>query len=461
MQRFGLELDVKNSPLLDTSFLPFLKFQEALVRDASRPVAVAVERLGGETEVYHTCVHEQPEQYEADAFYIERLVKFLLWSKGGFRVYVCGDEKLAAHIKRQYSPEGSRSFDYFFMQRVYERPFEVVSLPYAQTPQTKRASVPMGGHTDGCRIGFDAGCSDRKVTAMRDGEVVYSEETVWLPQKESDPQYHYDGILDSLRRAASCLPRVDAIGVSSAGIYMDNRAMVASLFRAVPDAQFETHCKDIFIRAAAAFGGVPLVVANDGDVTALEGTIRLQDTQVLGISMGSSEAGGYVDAQGNIVGWLNELAFAPVDLQENAACDDWSKDLGCGANYFSQEAAVRLARRAGILLPHSRSDAEKLAAIQELASAGDKRARKVFATIGCYLGHTIALYATFYELKHILLLGRVMSGEGGNIILTEALRVLYDEYPDYTGIRLHLPEEKVRRVGQSTAAATLPKIAKL
>ena len=127
--------------------------------------------------------------------------------------------------------------------------------------------------------------------------------------------------------------------------------MVASLFIKVPKDQFDAKVKNIYINAAKEIGDVPVNVVNDGDVTALAGAITLGDNNVLGIAMGTSEAVGYVNKDGNITGWLNELAFAPVDIGEDKAWDEWSGDRGVGCKYFSQDAVNRLAPRAGIELP--------------------------------------------------------------------------------------------------------------
>lgn len=178
---------------------------------------------------------------------------------------------------------------------------------------------------------------------------------------------------------------------------------------------------------------------------------------VMGLAMGTSEAVGYVDAEGNILGWFNELAFAPVDLNEHAMRDEWSGDLGVGCKYFSQDAVIKLAPRAGIELDAALTPAEKLKAVQELAERGDERAKRVFASIGAYLAHTLKLYCRFYDVHHMIVLGRVMSGIGGSIILDNCLRILREEYPALNEkVRVMLPDEKTRRVGQSVAAASLP-----
>ena len=154
------------------------------------------------------------------------------------------------------------------------------------------------------------------------------------------------------------MPRVDAVGVSSAGVYINNRTMSASLFLKVQKEQFGAQVKDIYIRAITdTFGDVPYCVINDGDVSALAGAMSLNDSSVLGIAMGTSEAAGFVDEQGRVTGWLNELAFVPVDAAAGAMRDEWSGDIGCGVKYFSQDGVIKLAPRSGIVLEDSLSPA--------------------------------------------------------------------------------------------------------
>ena len=346
------------------------------------------------------------------------------------------------------------------MERVYEQTFSVTTVPYAEAPKDKSSASPIGRHLEGCRIGFDAGGSDRKVSAVIDGQSVYSEEVVWFPKTNSDPDYHYNGILEAMKTAASHMPRVDAIGVSSAGVYIDNRIMVASLFLKVSDEDFDRKVKNMYIDVAREIGeNIPIEVANDGDVTALAGAMDLDDNSVLGVAMGTSEAGGYVDPQGNITGWLNELAFVPADFCPNAMVDEWSGDYGCGVKYFSQDAVIKLAPAAGIELDEALSPAEKLKVVQGLMKDGDKRAAAIYDTIGAYFGYTIAYYAEFYDIKHVLIMGRVTSGEGGVILLERAQEVLDKEFPELAAkVKLHIPDENSRRVGQSVAAASLPEI---
>ena len=458
MNKLGVEASLKHIPELDPEFFPALRFNQAFLRTAQKPMSVAVERDRGQVAVCNTRIHGTPEWFEADCYYMDRLVKSLLWMKGGWKVYVAGDEAIGKYLQQTYSLTGARAFDADFMAGVYERPFEVVLCD--QVPAEHDVSQAIGRHMDGCRIGFDAGGSDRKVSAVVDGETVFSEEVVWFPKVTADPQYHYDGIVSALKAAAEHMPRVDAVGVSSAGVYINDRTMVASLFLKVPKDEFDAKVKDIFIRAITdTFGDVPYAVCNDGDVSALAGAMSLEDNSVLGIAMGTSEAVGYVDEKGNITGWLNELAFMPVDVNGDAMQDEWSGDIGCGVKYFSQDAVIKLAPRAGIQLDEALSPAEKLKVVQQLMEAGDDRAAAVYRSIGVYLGHTLAYYHDLYGCRHVLLLGRVMSGKGGDIILDTCNRVLAEEYPQAAAaMKAELPDEKFRRVGQSMAAASLPEL---
>ena len=460
MNRFGISVELKHVPPLDPEFIPLMRFNRAFLETAKKPVGIAVERADGQMASCRTFIHGTPEMAEADHYYINRLVKTILWMKGGFKVYVSGDEGIAEYLRSIYCAGGGQEFDWDYMASVFEHPFEIVLVD--DIPVAKDAPKAMGGHLEGCRIGFDAGGSDRKVSAVIDGETVYSEEVVWFPKVNSDPDYHYDGIVAALKSAAGHMPRVDAVGVSSAGVFINDRTMNASLFLQVPKDLYDKKVKDIYIRAITdTFGDVPYSVINDGDVSALAGAMSLDDSSVLGIAMGTSEAVGYVDEAGRITGWLNELAFVPVDAQPDAMRDEWSGDIGCGVKYFSQDGVIKLAPRAGIELDESASPAEKLKAVQKLMAEDDPRAAKVYESIGVYLGHTLAYYYQLYGCRHVLLLGRVMSGKGGDLILDTAKKVLADEYPELTGkIVPELPDEKFRRVGQSMAAASLPELKK-
>jgi predicted NBD/HSP70 family sugar kinase len=447
-------------PPLDDEFLPAVLANHAFKLQAAGvgvPLVIGLERESGKLSRFETCVFpEDHPKASANFYYVERLVKFLLWQRGGFRLFIGGSSNIGNYIRQVYSETGAQCFDSLFMgNQVYEKPFTVEVCEPHQVPPANEGGEVIGRHLDGRRIGFDLGASDRKVSAVVDGQVIFSEEKIWNPSIQTDPAYHYNEIVDSLKTAASKMDRVDAIGGSSAGIYINNRPMVASLFRGIPPDRFPD-IRNLFLRIGKEFN-VPLVVINDGDVAALAGSMSLEDNGVLGIALGSSEAAGYVDLNGNILGWLNELSFAPIDYNPNAPIEEWSGDIGCGSTYFSQQCVFRLAPKVGIEIPQALSNVEKLAFMQDKLKAGHEGAVKIWQTMGVYLGYGIAHYADFYDMKNVIILGRCTSGEGGMIMFDETRRVLQNEFPNLAQrIHVQLPDEKSRRVGQSIGAASLP-----
>lgn len=458
MNLHGIEVNLLKEAPLEKGFIPIKKWNDAYLTEAKTPIKVAIERNQSYVSTYESFIRNTEDSFEQDVLYVSKLVKMLLWAIGGFKVYICGADKVARRIAEDYAEGGARYFDYDFMRKVYGRPVEIISLPLEECPEKNEEAQAVGKHLNGCRIGFDAGGSDRKVSAVIDGETVYSEEVVWYPKTTSDPDYHYAGIVEAMKTAASKMPRVDGIGVSSAGVYIDNYAKVASLFLAVSEEDFEAKVEDIYIRAAEEVApGKPFVVANDGDVSALAGAMSLDRGNIMGIAMGTSEAVGFVDENQHIAGWLNELAFAPVDLQENATVDEWSGDYGVGCKYFSQDAAIRLAEDAGLEVDQELPLAQSLKVIQGYMEEGNEDAAKIFESIGVYLAHALAYYRDFYAIKDVILMGRVVSAKGGDLILSTAQETLALEYPEIAkDLHIMLPDENLRRVGQSMAAASLP-----
>ncbi len=453
-------------PALHTDFVPAVLWNKAFRTAAqsdrrSEPLVVGLMRADGSISRFQTAAFPPGHpSFEAGLRYAERLVKTLLWMWGGHRVIVGGPAAVGDHIRRSFSRRGKRAFDAGLMSTAYGKRFSVTVTPADAVPPALERTRPLGRHLDGCRIGFDLGASDRKVSAVIEGETVFSEEVPWDPRHQNNPLYHYHQIMSGLHQAASHLPRVEAIGGSAAGIYIDNRAMVASLFRGIPAVDFRKSIQPMFLRLGKEWK-VPFEVVNDGEVTALAGSMSLNANRVLGIALGSSQAGGYVNDRGNITGWLNELAFAPVDMNPAAPLDEWSGDAGCGVQYFSQQAVFRLAGKARIPLADDLPAVDKLKAVQDLLLRGDERARLIFETIGDYLGYGIAHYADYYDIAHVLILGRVTSGEAGPIIMDRARHILKVEFPDLFGrLALHLPDEQSRRIGQAVAAASLPVIEK-
>ena len=427
----------------------------------STELTIALRREDGTASLFRTQVLACGVDDEATYLHVERTVKFLLWSRGASDIQLCGHAAagLVLRLQADYSPKGCRAFDANFFCKVFERPLLFREVSASGLPVASAAHLSLGRNLEGCRIGFDLGGSDRKCAALIDGKVVFSEEVKWDPYFQSDPAYHLAGIRHSLDLAASHLPRVDAIGGSSAGVYVNNKVRIASLFRGITDANiFDSQVRDIFLDLAKSYG-VPFEVLNDGDVTALAGSMSLGRNAVLGVAMGTSVAAGYVDKAGNLTNWLSELAFVPVDYRPDGPADEWSGDRGCAVQYFSQQGVGRLLPLAGIGLPASMRLPEQLEELQKLLLAGDPRAQQVYEAIGIAFGYALAHFASFYELSCLLIMGRVTSGQGGTIIIEKARMVLRDEFPELR-IDLVVPDEKDKRHGQAIAAASLPALSR-
>ena len=452
------------TPPLDPAFRPAVlavRAYDALVRStgAGVPVRLAIEQADGSVFHFETAV--LPDRHPgagANEVHLERLVKFILWSRGGWRILVQGPAPLAAGLAAHYRETATGRFDAHLVgERMFDHPLSVEHT--AELPEERATTRPLGRHLEGNRIGFDLGGSDRKAAAVIDGRVVFSDETVWDPYHKPDPQYHLDGIMDSLKKAAAHLPRVDAIGGSAAGVYVNNRVKAGSLFRGVPPDVFDARVKDLFLDVKRAWNDVPFEVVNDGEVTALAGSMSIGENAILGIALGTSTAAGYVTPDGNITSWLNELAFAPIDYSPAAPADEWSGDYGVGAQYFSQQCVGRLMPVAGIDAAPDLPLPEGLKLVQRLMAGEDVRAQQIYRTIGVYLGYGVAHYASFYDLRHVLVLGRVTSGPGGDDIVSGAREVLEIEFPDLAQqIRFHVPDEHDKRHGQAIAAASLPSL---
>lgn len=459
-----MEISPRHRSDLDPGFVPAALWTRAYLQrctltPGATPLTIALRRPDGTASLFQTTVLPAGLDDPATYRHVERTVKFLLWSRGAPEVLLCGTDApaLVRRLQAAYTPQGERAFDADFFMRIFEEPLRFNVAEAAALPAPSATHLSLGRHLDGCRIGFDLGGSDRKCAALIDGKVVFSEEVKWDPYFQIDPAYHVTGLRDSLDRAARHLPRVDAIGGSAAGVYVNNKVRVASLFRGITDPTvFNQQVRDLFLNLRQAYG-VPLEVLNDGDVTALAASMSLGRNAVLGVAMGTSVAAGYIDAAGQLTNWLSELAFVPIDYRADGPTDEWSGDQGCAVQYFSQQGVGRLLPLAGISLPATMRLPEQLEELQKLMAEGDSRAREVYVAIGIAFGYALAHFASFYEIQCLLIMGRVTSGLGGSVLIASAEAVLRDEFPELR-IDLVIPSEKNKRHGQAIAAASLPNL---
>ena len=429
------------------------KHNDKAMAKSNSYLSIAVESPHAVSRIYRLPVMMDRQNLEYSYTIAERIVKTMLWVYGGNKIYLDGNNYISERLIKEYSKGGKRAFDVSFMSRVYEGDFSVECCDERSFPIHKTEVKKGGNNNDGCRIGIDVGGSDIKVCAMQNGRIVYGKEIIWSPFSHKNPQYHKKEIANALSLAAKNLPKVDGIGVSTAGVCINGRVMISSLFKGI-DVGVYGGVENIYLDVTKGYN-CPVCVANDGDVAALA---KWNRHGVLGIAMGTSQAGGYVSADGSLNGNINELAFVPVDMYELAPIDEWSGDIGCGAKYFSQDAVIRLAKERGIPLDDGLPQSEKLEILQKMAGDGDDRICSIFCEIGGFLGFSAPYYAQFYEISKLFIMGRVTSGVGGDIIVKTARKIIIENFPEYSYMEISLPDGKERRLAQAYAAATLPEI---
>merc|ERR1712232_1065998 len=302
-----------------------------------------------------------------------------------------------------------------------------------------------------------------------------SAETEW-DVTNPDPDYHFNAIIAAMKETAKKLPKIEAIGGSATGtISGDNEATWCDIFPNVPKDVYKAKVVDIFKRIAKEMAGdVPLKVINDGEVTALAAVQKINHGNVMGISMGSSEGGGYANADGNLIGWINELCYIRLDLNPRAPTDPWSKGAHTGLShmYLGQRGATKLAHKAGVKVPPEQkyphkdmctikheNHAQCLKLIQEAMKdpETEPKTKELYETVGVYLGYALAQYCEFYKIDHVMILGRVSKGKGGDLMLDTAKKVLAEEFAGQGDhIQFHTADDHFKAVGQCIAAAALP-----
>lgn len=497
---------MKFHPNYDPDFSPmilFLREYECRLKNAERTDSFTLSVCRGRKIVHSaelTLLPPHPENDVLTHVYVERMIKSHLWMIGGDRILLHSDRAdLTERIRALYTPAGERAFDAAFFSRIFDRNFEIegkpslrcrvpdadaaISSPHCPVLANSAAKrgvdaaaecTPNSGVNGKCvspsgtkirqnkahrtfrrRIGLDLGGSTLKITAILDGEIVHQSQTLWNPREQTDTGYHVECIVAAIREAEECMGGTDFIGISCAGIALDNKVVSEALFRSVPEDR-RHEILSVFERVSAALGGVPYRVVNDGEISSLCALGSSRRHSILGLTLGTSLGCGYVDAGGRLTEQINELAFVPHDLSANACMDEWSGDRGVGVGYLSQDAAIKLAERAQIPMNPSCTPSEKFRRITSLLREGDPRAQRIFEDMGIYLGYSIPFYATCYAVRHILLLGGVSSGEHGNVIIETAKRVLAEEFPEIESRLAFVPVKGATHLQDEAAARLEP-----
>jgi len=469
---------------LDPNFSPVIlakRQYRAACSDASFPeLHLALPRATGCARVSLKVFPDGHKDCDASTYLAGVLVQEMIWQRSASALIISGPDYICNALIAGFAVGGQYEFEATTMPCVNGTPdakFEVTRVSSAaDLPEAKDTPQVCGKDANGCRLAFDLGKSDIKVVSVKDNEVVYSKETEW-DVTNPDPQYHYDAIKAAMQLGKDALPKIDAVGGSATGtVGANNEATWCDIFPNVPPAVYKEKVVDIFNRLAKDLAGdVPVKVINDGEVTALAAFQKIGKGKVMGISMGSSEGGGYANADGNLMGWINELCYIRLDLNPNAPIDPWTKGAHTGIShmYLGQRGTTKLAACGGIEGPDEymypnpamctikhENHAQCLKLIQKAMTdpAKEAQASLIYETVGVYLGYALAQYKEFYEVDHIMILGRVSKGKGGDLMLATAKKVLETEFPEYADIQFHTADDHFKAVGQCIAAAALPEV---
>jgi predicted NBD/HSP70 family sugar kinase len=467
---------------LDPNFAPLVLAKKNYLKHVAGSkdfVEWALPRADGCARYKLPVFAESHADVECSIYLAGVLIQEMIWQRSASELQLAGPAKICEALKQAYSIGGAYEFEVSSMPKVCgtpDVPFTVKIVDASALPAAKDTPQVCGKEANGCRLAFDLGKSDIKTVAVKDGEVLYSKETEW-DVTNPDPDYHYKMITDALKLAKATLPKVDAVGGSATGtISGDNGATWCDIFPNVPPDVYKAKVVDIFRRMSKEIAGdVPLKVINDGEVTALAAVQKIGKGNIMGISMGSSEGGGYANADGNLMGWINELCYIRLDMNPEAPTDPWSKGHHTGLShmYLGQRGATKLAGKViqglpeNYVYPHPgmctikhEDHAQCLKLIQKAMADPSQEAEvsKLYETIGVYLGYGLAQYCEFYPIDHVMILGRVSKGKGGDLVLNTAKKVLETEFPKFAHIEFHTADDHFKAVGQCIAAAALPSL---
>ena len=407
------------------------------------PYLLTIQRGKDISYTYHG---RHNDNMEESFYYLKKILLTLIWLVGGTEVKFNGDSFFFDFAKQRIGNDEELLISISRRERIFNTPFSFIHTK--QVYPDVCSWTKLSGEEKGCRIGFDEGGSDRKVTAIIDGKDVFSEEVLWTPKVESDYRYHYQGILESLKHAASHLPHIDSIGVSTAGIVFNNQLLEPTLFRSVPQEEKNHYVRPIFIDIAKKeFNNVPIFVHNDGDVSAFGGSLLFKKDNIVGLAFGTGLASGYC-SHSSFNGWINEWGKIPLDYSASAYSHYDLKVKGAGTEYLSQKGIIRLCQNAG--LSFSGPLPKQLVEIQKEAEKDNPLVLECYKERGEYLGSALCFFHRFLPFTSVLTLGRVRTGRGGEYLLLGAREYL--KAHSLSSIEVFTSDEHFRRLGQSYIA---------
>ena len=122
-----MELKVKS--VLDKQFQPMslvVREMREATKEDGQDIVIGIVRNNGYVSAYKTRIYKDGVGKDDVNFrFIERMVKALLWVRGGYKIIIAGSPVVGEKIKAAYAKGGLRDFDNGFMARCYEHPFEV------------------------------------------------------------------------------------------------------------------------------------------------------------------------------------------------------------------------------------------------------------------------------------------------------------------------------------------------
>lgn len=412
---------------------------------ASHPFSLCLKR--GEEISFPFAMKITPD-YEESYSYVKKALLTMLWMVGGDRLVFDGDKDFCGYLFSRASKDEELQRSFAEMSKIYGKDVRLEFGPVSLMASFPKRKIALS--SKGKRIGLDLGGSDIKVTALDEGKAVYTSEFPWDPKSATDCFYHIEHIKKALLEAERRLGGVDAVGISTSGVVAGDKLIYPSLFLSCDEKQkrycITTIYKDI---VASLFPDSSFFLLNDGDASALLSSYLYGADDVLGLSLGTSLASGYIK-EGALCPYLNELSKAPIDFSESAKSHYSLGIRGSASEVLGQKGIVSLTQAKDLFFAGNLP--EKLAQIQDRCKKGEEKAIACFEELGEMLGSAILYWSLFLPFSSVAVFGRVSDGNGGEIMRASALKEITKNGKRIDFIKV---DERFKRLGQSYLAALL------